>query len=205
MASSSKTAYRPSSTFYPLGQHPSPSPPNPTRRPTDLPRAYDEARTPAPSPSSPSSSPDTRTTTTYPDSYPSSPPTESPSNLTRDAHLSTIRTRIGLPPSAPILASHATHHHLTWSGIRVVLREPFAEFFGAFIMILFGNGSVAQVLLSTGSAAPGGNGFGSYQSINWGWVFSSFSPFPLSYLFPPCNKFHLDFPHFLSTYLNPQI
>lgn len=37
-------------------------------------------------------------------------------------------------------------------------------------MILFGNGSVAQVLLGTDEAtAPGGNGFGQYQSIIWGW------------------------------------
>lgn len=37
-------------------------------------------------------------------------------------------------------------------------------------MILFGDGAVAQVLLSTGqTTAPGGNGFGSYQSISWGW------------------------------------
>jgi aquaglyceroporin related protein len=50
-----------------------------------------------------------------------------------------------------------------------VLREPFAEFWGVAIMVMFGNGSVAQVLLSTGqTTAPGGNGFGQYQSINWG-------------------------------------
>lgn len=51
----------------------------------------------------------------------------------------------------------------------MIFREPFAEFFGVFIMILFGNGSVAQVLLSGGEkTAPGMNGFGSYQSISWG-------------------------------------
>jgi aquaglyceroporin related protein, other eukaryote len=84
--------------------------------------------------------------------------------------LSTVRTYMGLEPEAPILEGHDVHHHLTWSSIRVIMREPFAEFFGVFIMILFGNGSVAQVLLSTGeTSAPGGNGFGPYQSINWGW------------------------------------
>ncbi len=37
-------------------------------------------------------------------------------------------------------------------------------------MELFGDGSVAQVLLSTGNTtAPGGNGYGQYQSISWGW------------------------------------
>lgn len=51
---------------------------------------------------------------------------------------------------------------LLWSRIRHTLREPFAEFFGVFILILFGNGSVAQVVLSKGER-------GSYQSITWGW------------------------------------
>ncbi len=84
--------------------------------------------------------------------------------------LSKVRTYMGLEPEAPILEGHDVHHHLTWSSVRVVMREPFAEFFGTFIMILFGNGSVAQVLLSTGeTTAPGGNGFGQYQSISWGW------------------------------------
>lgn len=37
-------------------------------------------------------------------------------------------------------------------------------------MVLFGDGSVAQVLLSAGEkSAPGMDGYGSYQSINWGW------------------------------------
>jgi aquaglyceroporin related protein len=69
--------------------------------------------------------------------------------------------------------SHDIHEHLWWSGIRAVLREPFAEFFGVVIMILFGDGSVAQVLLSHlhPAAAAGGDGNGSYQSINWAYVF----------------------------------
>lgn len=57
----------------------------------------------------------------------------------------------------------------------MIFREPFAEFFGTFVMILFGNGSVAQVLLSTGQkTAPGANGFGDYQSINWGYLLLTF-------------------------------
>lgn len=88
----------------------------------------------------------------------------------RTSKISTARTYMGLTPEAPIVEGHDVHHHLAWSGIRVVFREPFAEFFGTFVMILFGNGSVAQVLLSTGqTTAPGGNGFGAYQSISWGW------------------------------------
>jgi len=52
----------------------------------------------------------------------------------------------------------------------LALREPFAEFLGVFVLVMFGDGSVAQVLLSTGQVtAPGGNGFGAYQSISWAW------------------------------------
>lgn len=55
-------------------------------------------------------------------------------------------------------------HDLTWvSKLRRNLREPFAEFLGVFIMICFGDGSVAQVNLSK-------NEFGEYQSISWCWV-----------------------------------
>lgn len=50
----------------------------------------------------------------------------------------------------------------TWSRIRHTLREPFAEFWGVFILIMFGDGSVAQVVLSN-------NEKGEYQSISWGW------------------------------------
>lgn len=51
---------------------------------------------------------------------------------------------------------------LLWSRIRRSLREPFSEFFGVFILILFGDGVVAQVVLSGGTK-------GNYQSISWGW------------------------------------
>jgi len=51
---------------------------------------------------------------------------------------------------------------LLWSRIRYFLREPFSEFFGVMIMIMFGDGSVAQVVLSTEQK-------GQYQSITWGW------------------------------------
>lgn len=51
---------------------------------------------------------------------------------------------------------------LAWSRIRRYFREPLAEFFGVFILILFGDGVVAQVVLSKGKN-------GDYQSISWGW------------------------------------
>lgn len=51
---------------------------------------------------------------------------------------------------------------LLWSRIRHTMREPFSEFLGTFIFILFGDGVVAQVVLSKGTK-------GDYQSISWGW------------------------------------
>ena len=60
--------------------------------------------------------------------------------------------RANLVPQQPDLA---------WSRIRHYLREPLAEFFGTFILVLFGDGSVAQVVLSDGKK-------GDYQSIAWG-------------------------------------
>jgi hypothetical protein len=69
-----------------------------------------------------------------------------------------LRSKMGLHPLAPIDEDHdyAAHQDLLWSRIRLALREPFAEFMGVFIMVLFGDGSVAQVLLSAGQkTAPG--------------------------------------------------
>lgn len=60
---------------------------------------------------------------------------------------------------------------LMWPRIRYHLREPFSEFMGTFILIMFGDGSVAQVVLSRGEK-------GDYQSISWGWV----SPLPIAIL-----------------------
>lgn len=82
------------------------------------------------------------------------------------------RASLGLHPNVPMHIDHVRHERngLFWPRVRTTLREPFAEFWGVVIMIMFGSGSVAQVLLSTGqsSGVPGGNGFGAYQSVNWG-------------------------------------
>lgn len=51
---------------------------------------------------------------------------------------------------------------LLWSRIRHYMRDPFSEFLGVFILILFGDGVVAQVVLSADTK-------GQYQSISWGW------------------------------------
>lgn len=52
--------------------------------------------------------------------------------------------------------------HTFVSKLRRNLREPAAEFLGVFIMICFGDGSVAQVNLSNEK-------YGQYQSISWCW------------------------------------
>lgn len=61
------------------------------------------------------------------------------------------------------------HKNLWWSRVRHHLRDPFAEFMGTFIMILFGDGSVAQVTLSANpNLPPSSQNKGEYQSISWG-------------------------------------
>nr|POE79667.1 putative membrane protein [Quercus suber] len=52
---------------------------------------------------------------------------------------------------------------LRWPRIRHALREPLAEFLGTFILVMFGDGAVAQVVLSDGEK-------GDYISIAWGYV-----------------------------------
>lgn len=49
-----------------------------------------------------------------------------------------------------------------WSRVREYCQDAFSEFFGTFILLLFGDGVVAQVVLSRGTK-------GDYQSISWGW------------------------------------
>lgn len=51
---------------------------------------------------------------------------------------------------------------LAWCRVRRYMQDPFSEFCGTFILVLFGDGSVAQVVLSSGTK-------GDYQSISWGW------------------------------------
>ena len=94
-------------------------------------------------------------------------PTKTSSNLVN------ARSFLGLSPVAPIEDEHdaADHSDLWWPRIRLSLKEPFAEFWGTFVLVLIGDAGVAQVLLSQGQkSAPGNDGFGDYQSINWGWA-----------------------------------
>lgn len=54
------------------------------------------------------------------------------------------------------------HEQLWWSRMRENMRDFWSEFFGTMMLILFGDGVVAQVVLSDGVK-------GEYQSISWGW------------------------------------
>ena len=65
--------------------------------------------------------------------------------------------------TAELNSKRAYNAGLLWPRIRHYCRKPFAEFMGTFILIMFGDGSVAQVVLSNGD-------HGDYQSISWGWV-----------------------------------
>ena len=61
-----------------------------------------------------------------------------PSNVHRRGKtLSSIRSIIGLHEKPPINDEHENleHQELLWSSIRLALREPFAEFFGTFVMV----------------------------------------------------------------------
>ncbi|RDA94233.1 hypothetical protein CP533_0587 [Ophiocordyceps camponoti-saundersi (nom. inval.)] len=49
-----------------------------------------------------------------------------------------------------------------WPRIRSWGQDAFSEFVGTMVLILFGDGVVAQVVLSNGTK-------GDYQSISWGW------------------------------------
>ena len=69
---------------------------------------------------------------------------------------------VGIDHKVPQADTVEAHPDLAWSRIRRQLREPFAEFWGVFILIMFGDGVVAQVVLSGGLK-------GDYQSISWGW------------------------------------
>ena len=65
--------------------------------------------------------------------------------------------------TAENITKKAYNAGLMWPRIRHYCRQPFSEFMGTFILIMFGDGVVAQVTLSNKQG-------GDYQSISWGWV-----------------------------------
>lgn len=59
---------------------------------------------------------------------------------------------------------------------RRAVQDFFSEFFGTFVMILLGDGVVAQNVLAKGTK-------GDYQSINWAWGYVDCTPFFFSWFF----------------------
>lgn len=54
--------------------------------------------------------------------------------------LQTPRAWMGLAPMATVdeELDHSEHNHFFWSKVKIALKEPFAEFWGTFILVLFG-------------------------------------------------------------------
>jgi hypothetical protein len=50
------------------------------------------------------------------------------------------RAWLGLKPEVdmPEDLDHAEHNHFFWSKVKLAMKEPFAEFWGTFILVLFG-------------------------------------------------------------------
>ncbi|KAJ5129376.1 uncharacterized protein N7515_005415 [Penicillium bovifimosum] len=89
---------------------------------------------------------------------------EAPFSVSRDSgcgSLCTDKNESAIHHINPEVESPYTRP-LLWSKVREYCRDAFSEFFGTMILILFGDGVVAQVLLSHGEK-------GDYQSISWGW------------------------------------
>lgn len=72
------------------------------------------------------------------------------------------RGKGNIVPLSVVESTNYEQREPRWTRIRYALREPFSEFFGTMILILFGDGVVAQVTLSKDQR-------GDYQSISWGW------------------------------------
>ncbi|KAF7195911.1 Aquaporin-3 [Pseudocercospora fuligena] len=89
--------------------------------------------------------------------------------------LQSPRAWMGLQPMATLdeELDHAGHNHLFWPKVKIALKEPIAEFWGTFILVLFGDAAIAQTLLSGTDAvrasSPGGGGFGAWDTISWAW------------------------------------
>lgn len=66
------------------------------------------------------------------------------------------------PESPPQYVIETPLDEILYSERKRAIQEFFSELLGTFIMILFGDGVVAQVLLSKGTK-------GDSQSINWAW------------------------------------
>lgn len=77
-------------------------------------------------------------------------------------HTNMGNTSLHAAERAIFLEPSSEEELLAWSKIRNYCQDFFSEFLGTMTLILFGDGVVAQVVLSGGTK-------GDYQSISWGW------------------------------------
>lgn len=71
------------------------------------------------------------------------------------------KEQASLPATSPDMTPLEEAEY-AWGRVRRAMQDPFSEFFGVMVMILFGDGVVAQVVLSNSTK-------GDYQSISWCW------------------------------------
>jgi aquaglyceroporin related protein, other eukaryote len=95
----------------------------------------------------------------YAQPYDNTPQRQSPARASQQPHAEHGAPIDHKVPQENVIQAHPD---LLWSRIRHSLREPFSEFLGTFILVLFGDGAIAQVVLS-------GETKGTWQSICWGY------------------------------------
>ncbi|ODA80707.1 hypothetical protein RJ55_03666 [Drechmeria coniospora] len=93
-----------------------------------------------------------------------SPPQDFTSESSVDKAVRVYQREMGesVTLSEPASGSLAPADEARWPKIRSLWQDAFSEFLGTMVLILFGDGVVAQVVLSKGTK-------GDYQSISWGW------------------------------------
>lgn len=79
----------------------------------------------------------------------------------------------GLERAATNVSRQEPHLYTRWQHIRHAFREPFAEFIGTMVLVMFGDGVVAQTKLSKGES-------GNYTTIAFSWATAVFLGYTMS-------------------------
>lgn len=101
----------------------------------------------------------------------------SPNNIDQDedylANYHDIAPTSGLERAATATGRKEPHLYTKWQKIRHGFREPFAEFLGTMVLVMFGDGVVAQKTLSNGES-------GNYTTIAFSWATAVFLGYTVS-------------------------